>query len=299
MWRDPLPGTRRVPPDGTRCSDMREVSGMGAWDATTFEGKDTILRVVRREADQLFAMVASPEVWERETACVRWSTRDVVGHLVDTTEGYFAAFDAARGHTDADAPFGLPAMSQVAGDRAIAFRDASQSEMLERLHTDFDKIMELLAAVDPEDWTGLIVTHPYMGPVPAFFYSAGQLMDYAVHSWDIREGGGQAHAMSGDAADLLVPFMFVLWQSTIRADADLSPFHLGIRVTSGHNAGDYQVSISPDGMTYVPGPVDDEPCVLEFDAASLVLTTFGRCNTGSVRGDRVIADRFLNLFFRI
>ena len=285
---DPLPGTRRVPPDGPRCSDVREVSGMGAWDATTFEGKDTILRVVRQEAEQLFAMVASPEVWERDTACLRWSTRDVVGHIVDTTEGYFAAFDAARGGREADVPFGLPAMSQLAGDRAIAFRNASQSEMLERLHTDFDKIMELLAAVDPEDWTGLMVTHPYMGNVPAFFYSAGQLMDYAVHSWDIREGGG-----------LLVPFMFAIWQSTIRADADLSPFHLGIRVTSGHNAGDYRVSISPDGMSYESGSVDDEPCILEFDAASLVLTTFGRCNTGSVRGDRAIADRFLNLFFRI
>ena len=35
-----------------------------------------------------------------------------------------------------------------------------------------------------------MVTHPYMGPVPAFFYAAGQLMDYGVHSWDIREGSG-------------------------------------------------------------------------------------------------------------
>jgi uncharacterized protein (TIGR03083 family) len=278
---------------------VREVSGMGEWDATTYEGKDTILRVVRREADGLFAMVAAPEVWERETACAKWSTRDVVGHLVDTTEGYFAAFDAARSNADASEPYGLPAMSQVAGDRARAFRETSQAEMLERLHRDFDKVMELLAAVGPEDWGGLTVTHPYMGPVPAFFYSAGQLMDYAVHSWDIREGSGRAHAMSGDAADLLVPFMFGLWQSTIRADADTSPYHLGIRVTSGHNAGDYRVSISPDGMTYEPGSVDDEPCVLEFDPAGLVLTTFGRCNTGTVRGDQAIADRFLNLFFRI
>jgi uncharacterized protein (TIGR03083 family) len=280
-------------------ADVREVSGMGEWDTTTYAGKDTILRVVRQEADGLFAMVAPPDVWERQTACDKWSTRDVVGHLVDTTEGYFAAFDAARSHTDAGEPHGLPAMNEVAGARAIAFRDATQAEMLERLHKDFDKVMELLAAVGPEDWGGLTVTHPYMGPLPAFFYSAGQLMDYAVHSWDIREGSGRAHAMSGDAADLLVPFMFVLWQSTIRADADTAPFDLGIRVTSGHNAGDFRVSISPDGMSYEPGLLDDEPCVLEFDPAGLVLTTFGRCNTGTVRGDPAIADRFLNLFFRI
>jgi hypothetical protein len=33
-------------------------------------------------------------------------------------------------------------------------------------------------------------------------------MDYAVHSWDIRQGSGRAQGLSGDAADLLVPFMF-------------------------------------------------------------------------------------------
>jgi hypothetical protein len=53
-----------------------------------------------------------------------------------------------------------------------------------------------------------------MGPVPAYFYAAGQLMDYAVHSWDVREGMDIYHAMDGEAADLLVPFMFVLWVLT-------------------------------------------------------------------------------------
>ncbi|MDT4985771.1 MAG: hypothetical protein QOF95_3261, partial [Pseudonocardiales bacterium] len=286
-------------PDGCAAGYRRGVSGMGEWDATTYEGKDTILRVVRREADELFALVEPAEVWDRKTACAKWSTRDVVGHLVDTIEGYFAAFDAVHSGTEPAKPHGLPAMSQVAGDQAIAFRDASQAEMLERLHTDFDKVMELLDSVGPDDWAGLIVTHPYMGPVPAFFYAAGQLMDFAVHSWDIREGSGQAHTMSADAADLLIPFMFVLWQASIRADADTSPFQLGIRVTTGHNAGDFRVSISPDGMTYEPGSVDDLPSVLEFDAASLVLVAFGRCDAGTMRGDRAIAERFLNLFFRV
>jgi uncharacterized protein (TIGR03083 family) len=272
---------------------------MGQWDPTTYEGKDTILRVVRKQADKLFAMVAEPEVWERDTACARWSTRDVVGHLIDTIEGYFAAFDAARSNTEPAAPHGLAAMSELAGDRAIGFRDSTQAEMLERLHTDFAKVMELLDGVGPDDWAGLIVTHPYMGPVPAYLYAGGQLMDFGVHSWDIAEGSGRAHAMDGEVADLLVPFMFVLWQFTIRDGADMSPFELGIRVTSGHNAGDFRISVSQDGMAYEAGAVDDLPCVLEFDAAGLVLTAFGRCNTGTVRGDAALADRFLNLFFRI
>ena len=41
------------------------------------------------------------------------------------------------------------------------------------------------------------------------------------------------------------------------------------------------------------------PTVLDFDPGSLVLTTFGRSNSGTVRGNPALADRFLNLFFRI
>jgi uncharacterized protein (TIGR03083 family) len=272
---------------------------MGEWDATTYEGKDTILRVVREEADALFAMIDDPAVWERDTACTRWSTRDVVGHLVDTTEGYFVAFDAARSGGDPGEVHGLAAMSQLAGDRAIGFREQTREQMIERLRTDFDKVMEMLAALGPDDWTGLMVTHAYMGPVPAFIYAAGQLMDYGVHSWDILDGSGRAHAMSGDVADLLVPFMFVIWQYTIRSDADLSPFQVGIRVLGGHNAGDTRVSISSEGMSYAPGSIDDLSCVIEFDAASMVLRAFGRCNVGTVRGDAAIGERYLNLFHSI
>ena len=78
-------------------------------------------------------------------------------------------------------------------------------------------------------WSGFIVPHFYMGPVPASFYAAGQLMDYTVHSWDIREGTGREHGIDGDAADLRVPYMFVLWMFTSKPDADRRPFEIGIR----------------------------------------------------------------------
>ena len=41
------------------------------------------------------------------------------------------------------------------------------------------------------------------------------------------------------------------------------------------------------------------PAVIEFDPGSLVLTAYGRVNAGTIRGDRAVADRFLNSFFRI
>ena len=271
---------------------------MTEWDATSYDGKETILRVVRNEAERLFELAEGPGAWEAQSACESWKVKDIIGHLIDTTEGYFAAFETARRGADAPAALGLPSMHERAGEMGVSLGVLPQQEAMNRIRGDFDKMIGILEPLTPEEWTGLMVSHFYMGPLPAFFYAAGQLMDYGVHSWDIRQGTGQAHGMSGDAADLLVPFMFVLWQSTIKADADLSPFTVGIRVT-GRNGGETRVSIGEQGMQYEQGSVDDLPAVIDFDAGSLVLTTFGRSNSGTVRGDADLADRFLNLFYRI
>jgi uncharacterized protein (TIGR03083 family) len=272
---------------------------MAEWDATSYEGKGTILRVVREQAARMFALAERPDAWDAPTACEDWPVKDVIGHLVDTTEGYFRAFDIARKGADAPDAFGLIAMHERAGQTAQSFHGLSQDELMARVRGDLDKMMGILEPLTAEEWGGLMVTHSYMGPVPAFIYAAGQLMDYGVHTWDIEEGTGQPHALSGEAADLLVPFMFVIWQYTIKPDADLSPFTIGIRVTSGKNAGETRVSISDQGMAYEPGSIDDLPAVIEFDAGSMVRTAFGRMHAGTVRGDTALASRFLNLFFRI
>ena len=68
---------------------------------------------------------------------------------------------------------------------------------------------------------------------------------------------------------------------------------------SGRNGGDYKVSVSDQGMSYGLGEIGDLLAVIEFDAASLVLRTYNRMNSGTVRGDQELADRYLNLLFAI
>ena len=272
---------------------------MTEWNAMTYEGKDTILRVVKDQANQMFTLADQPGAWDAPTACESWEVRDIIGHLVDTTEGYFKAFEIARSGATAENAYGLLGMHERAGDSARAFRSLSQGEMMTRVRRDRDQMMGILEPLNAEEWTSMIVPHFYMGPIPAFIYAAGQLMDYGVHTWDIREGKGTPHALPGEVADLLVPFMFIIWQSTIHPDADRSPFTVGIHVTTGHNAGTTRVTVNEEGMSYEAGPVDDLPAVIEFDAGSMVLTAFGRINAGTVRGDSALADRFLNLFYRI
>ena len=270
---------------------------MSSWNAMTYEGKDTILRVVRNEAEQFFAMVDSDDAWEAPTGAGHWQVRDIVGHIVDTTEAYFVAFDAARGGTEMPAAYGLPGMAARVDQMATALRSEPRSVLVERLRADFDKMMGIFDALTEDDWSNLMVSHFYMGPLPAFFYPAFQLMDYGVHSWDVRQGTGRAHGLAGEVGDLLVPFMFVLWKYTV-ASSEPEPCELGIRVTSGPSAGDTRVTVGPGGMDYQPGDASDLT-VIEFDPGSFVLTAFGRSNAGTIRGDRAVADRFLNIFFRI
>jgi uncharacterized protein (TIGR03083 family) len=271
---------------------------MSRWNAMSYEGKDTILGVVRQQAEQFFEMVDTEEAWERPTGAGHWQVRDVVGHLVDTTEAYFPAFDAARAHAEVAPAYGLPGMAARVDERASALRSEPRPALVARLRGDFAKMMETFEALTEDDWSNLLVPHFYMGPLPSFFYPAFQLMDYGVHGWDIRQGTGRAHGLTGEVADLLTPFMFVLWKYTV-ASTEAEPCEIGIRITSGPNAGDTRVSVGPDGLDYQPGDVSDLPAVIEFDPGSFVLTAFGRSNAGTIRGDRAVADRYLNVFFRI
>jgi uncharacterized protein (TIGR03083 family) len=268
---------------------------MATWNAMTYEGKDTVLDVVRNEAQQFFDLVDDDGAWHAPTGAGHWQVRDVVGHIVDTTEAYFVAFDAARGGTEVPAAYGLPGMAARVDKMAESLHDEPRAELVGRLRTDFDRMMQIFDGLGEDDWTNLMVPHFYMGPLPSFFYPAFQVMDYGVHSWDVRQGTGRAHGLTGEVGDVLVPFMFVLWQYTI---SQPEPCELGIRITSGPNAGDTRVSVGPEGMTYGPGDVSDLT-VIEFDPGSFVLTAFGRSNSGTIRGDRAVADAYLNLFFRI
>lgn len=271
---------------------------MSEWDATSYEAKDNLLRVVRDEANGFFRLAARDDTWEADTACPLWQVRDVVGHLIDVTEGYFVAFDAARGGTPAADPLGVRVMESRLDEGAKAHRGLTQQEALDRLRGDFEKFMGMCEALGPDEWTNLIVTHKYMGALPAFIYPTFQLMDYGIHSWDIRQGTRRAHGLGGDTADFLAPFMFILWQSTTDVPANTAPVEIGVRV-SGRNAGEYRVAASRDGLTYAQGDLSGLPAVIEFDPASLVLTAFGRVNAGTIRGDRNVAEQYLNSFFRI
>ncbi len=260
--------------------------------------KDWVLDVLGREMAATFELAADGERWEAATACAGWGVRDVVGHLVDTTEEYFRGWEVATSGGTASDPLGLRDMAKLVDEGAREFRKVPQAELVGRLRTDADKMLEIFRSLSDDEWTGFLVPHKYMGPLPAMFYSVFQLVDYAVHTWDIRQGLGEPHVLGGDAADLLVPVIFILWQATADTSTVREPYSIGVRV-SGNSGGDTKVDVSPDGVQYAAGDVSGCAATLEFDPATLVLTAYGRINGGTARGDTGRVRDYLRLFFPI
>ena len=132
---------------------------MSGWNAMSYDAKDNLLRVVRAEAEGMFAMAGAPGAWEAPTACPQWQVRDIIGHIIDVTESYFVGFDHARGGTTAPQAMGTRAMQEALDAGAKDLRSLSQTDAIDRLRTDFEKLMEMVSALGPDEWGGLTVPH--------------------------------------------------------------------------------------------------------------------------------------------
>jgi uncharacterized protein (TIGR03083 family) len=268
------------------------------WDFQDYASKGRLLGVLQREIDDIFELTTAPGRWHTPTACPGWEIRDMVGHLVSETEGYLSAFDIARHGGAAEEPVGVAGMAKASDEAARALREVRRDDLLERAQDDTDRLMHEFESLSDDDWSGLMIPERYFGPLPAKFIVEGLLGGYTVHGWDVRQGLGQRHAIPGDAADLLVPFIYLLWSATADTTSVDSPYAIGIR-TTGQNGGETRFDVSDKGLQVAPGEIDECQALLEFDPATLVLTAYGRVNAGTVRGDRQIASSFRSLFVSI
>jgi uncharacterized protein (TIGR03083 family) len=268
------------------------------WDFQDPASKDRLLGVLRREIDEMFELAADPARWHVPTACPGWEVRDMIGHLLDATESDLTGFDIARHGGDAPESVGVAGMAKASDEAARAYRNVPRDELLGRLRDETDQLMHEFESLSDADWSGLIVPDRYMGPLPAMIIAVGLLGGYTVHGWDVRQGLGAPHAITSDAADLLVPFVFLLWWATADTASVEAPYAIGIR-TTGHNGSDTRFDVTNTGLQFAPANIDTCPTILEFDPATLVLTAYGRVNAGTIRGDRQLATNFRSLFVSI
>jgi hypothetical protein len=76
--------------------------------------------------------------------------RDVIGHLVDTTEGYFAGIDVARSGADLPAGLGVRGMDLHVDEGALAFRGVPQDDLLTRLDKDRAEMLAIMERFDED-----------------------------------------------------------------------------------------------------------------------------------------------------
>ncbi len=272
-----------------------------AINSMDYSAKDLVLDVVHTERANFYSIIDDPNTWESPTRSGHWEVRDLVGHMIDVTEGYLTRWDMARRNDPATA-LGLLVMASELDRAALTYRDLPREEAISRLKSSSDRLMTTFDALTADQWGGFNVTHVFMGPLPTFFYPAFQIMDYGVHGWDMRWGLGEKDARLDErTAGVLVPYMFVLMQSTVDQEAAKGmDAEYGI-VVDGDWGGSWRVRVKDGQLTYEPA--DDLSAVgatFRFrDASEFVLTTFGRIEGGEASGDPQVIDKVRHLFFRI
>jgi uncharacterized protein (TIGR03083 family) len=269
-----------------------------SWNFQHPEGKRRVLDVLRREIDDMFRLASDPAGWRMPTACPGWELRDMIGHLLDATESYITGFDIARNGGTPPESVGVATMARASYDAARAFRPIPRDELLARLRDKTDQLIREFESLSDAEWSGLIIPDRYMGPLPAMIVAAGLLGGYTVHGWDVRQGIGGPQAIAGDAADLLVPFVFLVWWATADTSSVAAPYAIGIR-TTGHNGGETRFDVTREGLQFASADIEACAAILELDPGSLVLTAYNRINAGTVRGDQKLATNFRSLFISI
>ena len=267
-----------------------------------YSNKPELLRVVETERQGFCDLVdeVGESGWEGRTASGEWQVRDLVGHLIDVTESYIDRFKLAREGKPFPDPIGLKPMAGLLDQGARRFRSLSRRDAIARLKRASDTLWQILDNLTEQQWTGEMVPHVYMGPLPTCFYPTFQLIDYSIHTWDIRAGQtDNPTPLSEQAAETLVPIMMIVLQATLDTDVCQGlNCTAGIKLT-GKYGGSYKVRIADNALSYEEGPVDDAQVVFTFDPNDFVLTAYQRRRGGQVEGDRALAERFRSIFFKI
>ena len=86
-----------------------------------YSGKEVVLDVIRKESSDFFKLVDDPKNWNLQTRCTEWQVRDLVGHMIDVTEGYLMRWDKAH-KNEVIGTAGLLVMSDQLNQYAQSFR---------------------------------------------------------------------------------------------------------------------------------------------------------------------------------
>lgn len=267
-----------------------------------YSSKDVVLDVVRTERAKFYEVIDNPDNWLVDTRCEGWQVRDIVGHMIDVTEGYLARWDIARQGAEAPPALGWVVMASKLNEGALAFRSLSRDEAIARLKAASAKLMANFESLTEEEWSNFLVAHVFSGPTPSFCFPAFQIMDYGVHTWDMHWGLGDKEAKLDErTAGILLPYMFIIWQYSVDQEAAKGvDITYGVKV-DGEWGGQWKLKVKEGQFSYAAADdLSDAQALFRFKHVSdMVLTTYQRIQGGDTTGDPQVIKKSQTVFFQI
>ena len=264
--------------------------------------KDTVLDVVRSERAKFYKVIDDPANWNVQTRCTEWEVRDMVGHMIDVTEGYLTAWDRARKGEPPVNPVGTAVMAESLNQKAMALRSLSREQAIARLKAASDRMLPIFASLTPNEWNNFLVGHYYMGTLPSLFYPVFHVMDYGVHTWDMHWGLGEKTARLDErSAGVLVPFMLILYSATVEPNSAKGvDVTYGIEV-EGEYGGKWKASIKEGKFASEPTTdLSGAQAIFHYNNASdFVLSAFQREDLSKATGDPEVIKKVRSLYFTI
>lgn len=267
-----------------------------------YSSKDAVLDVVRTERARFYRVIDDPKNWNVDSRCEGWEVRDLVGHMIDVTEGYLARWDIAQKGEPPPAALGWQVMASELNKGALSFRSLSRDEAIARLKAASDRLMAHFEKLSEDEWNNFMVAHVFSGPTPSFCYPAFQIMDYGVHTWDMHWGLGEKNAKLDErTAGVLLPYMFIIWQYSVDQEAAKGvDITYGIKV-DGEWGGQWKITVKDGQFSYEStDDLSGVQAVFHYRHPSdMVLTTYQRIEGGETSGDPAVIDKIRHLFFHI
>lgn len=267
-----------------------------------YSSKDIVLDVVRAERSGFYDVIDDPDNWHVDTRCEGWEVRDIVGHMIDVTEGYLDRWELARKGEEAPPPLGWLVMASELNKGALSFRPLSREEAIARLKSASAELMDIFENLSEEEWYNFQVSHVFSGPLPSMFFAPFQIMDYGVHTWDMHWGLGDKEAKLDErTAGVLIPYMFIIWQYSVDQEAaEGVDITYGIKV-DGEWGGQWVATVKDGQFNYeAVDEIGDVDALFHYRHPSdMVLTTYQRIEGGETSGDPEVIDKVRSLFFQI
>lgn len=267
-----------------------------------YGSKDVVLDVLRTERAKFYDVIDDPDNWYVDTRCEGWQVRDIVGHMIDVSEGYLTNWDLALEGKEAPPPLGWVIMATKLNEGALAFRSLSREEAIARLKTASAELMRRFEALSEDEWYNYQFSHPFSGPLPTMFYAPFQIMDYGVHSWDMRWGLGEKDGeLDERTAGVLVPYMFIIWQYSVDQEAAEGVEMTYAIIIDGEWGGHWKATVKDGQFNYEEtDDLSDVQATFHYlHPSDMVLTTYQRIQGGITSGDPEVIDKAYNVFFNI